>query len=157
MRRAVRYWLVGDSAGRDHAGDASDFWTPDETGLPSPANRLLELTGWSIATFLATFCPRVNLWSNPNRIWVDEGRAAAARVSSQSLADGSIGVVILGARAAAMFGFNANEELEWRGRFAFVPHPSGQSRYWTTEHRQQGRAFFASLLSPQLPSRAARE
>lgn len=153
----MRYWLVGDSSGRCDR-DAVDTWTPDETGMPTPANRLLELTGWSIATFLATFCPRINLWSNPKRAWVDEGRAAAARVSSKSLADGSSGVVILGVRAAAMFELQPNELFEWHGRFAFVPHPSAQSKLWTPEHRATGRAFFQRLLSPpQASARSARD
>lgn len=149
----ARYWLVGDYPSREAIATPESWLTPDETGLPNPANRLLDLTGWTLPVFLATFKPRVNLWANPNRIWVAEGRAQAARMAEQSLKDGSDGVIVLGSLAARMFDLHAEEEMEWHGRFAFVPHPAGQSRYWTPEHRELARAFFGSLLRAPRASR----
>lgn len=149
MGQAARYWLIGDSCGREDLDNPERWLTPDASGLPTPANRLLDLTGWTISTFLATFSPRTNLWSNPHRVWVAEGRAQAARIAEQSLKDGSDGVIVLGSLAARMFDLQAEEAMEWRGRFAFVPHPALQSKQWLSpERRERGRAFFASLLHP---------
>ncbi|MEQ1891072.1 MAG: hypothetical protein ABL998_00900 [Planctomycetota bacterium] len=141
-----RYWLIGDAPSILELEKPELWWRPDSSGLPSPANRLLDITGWTISTFLATFNPRTNLWANPHRVWVNEGRAQAARMAEQSLKDGSDGVIVLGSLAARMFDLQAEEAMEWRGRFAFVPHPALQSKQWSPERREQGRAFFASLL-----------
>lgn len=148
----ARYWLVGDAPPRD--AEVPDAWlTPDDSGLPTPANRLLEITGWSASVFLSTLRPRVNLWSNPNRIWKADGQAHAAKIARASLADGSAGVIILGVLAARMFDLHAGEAMEWHGRFAFVPHPAGHSRDWTAENKRRAREFFAAALTEARASR----
>ena len=149
----MTYWLVGDAPTRETLATPESWLTPDASGRPSPANRLLALTGWTLQVFLRTFAPRRNLWVNPNRVWTAEGRAQAAKIVTQSFNDGSDGVVVLGMRAASMFDLDANEPMTWRGRFAFVPHTAKQSQFWTPEHRAQALAFFGGLLKRSAPRR----
>lgn len=143
----ARYYLVGDAPPQDEV-ETPDLWlTPDESGRRTPANRMLELTGWTLAVFLETFTPRTYLWKGRHWMWVREGRARAGKIAEASGADGSAGVVILGDRAAQMFDMHAEEPLTWCGRFAVVPHTSWQNgAYWTPERAARAREFFASLL-----------
>lgn len=131
-------WLIGEAP----TIGCADSLTPDETGLPRSANRLLAITGWTLDEFLSVFDHRANLWRHPKQIWMDEGRRHAAEIAEES---GDARVVVLGARAAAAFGLT--EPFEWVGRFALCPHMAGKSWcFWNTPTAQsRAQAFFAEV------------
>jgi len=156
----LAYWLIGE-APNDATINRPDLWlTPDESGVMHSANRLLELTGWTRAQFLAIFTTRTNVWAHPRRIWLQEGHCIAAKIAERSSKAGARGVVILGVHAAEAFGLAGETPFEWVGRYAVIPHPSGRCRYWNTPNaKERAREFFAAILASELDSanRAAPE
>lgn len=142
----MSYWLVGEAPNRATVGRPDLWLRPDSTTIPHAANRLLALTGWNLRTFLRVFPTRTNVWEKPIHLWIDVGRERARKIAEESLADGSAGVVILGAKAADVFGVGGEPYFEWVGRFVCVPHPSGRCRIWNQDGvRERAREFFEGL------------
>ncbi len=137
-------WLVGEAPDRDTV-NRPDLWLlPDDSGMPTKANQLLERTGWSIETFLEVFSRRTHVWRVPNPMFPQQGRENAARIARES---NGARIVIFGGRAAAAFGLRDEPPFQWMGRYALVPYPSGRCRDWISlEARSRARDFFDTLV-----------
>lgn len=146
----MSYFLVGEAPNQAMVGRPQLWLLPDRTGLRHTANRLLELTRWSLDQYLRIFEHRTNLWPLPNRLWLIDGRAHAAAIMRQAAGAEADGVVLLGARVAECFGLFAWPRFEWCGRFtrpvAVIPHPSGRCRFWNDPgSRPRAVQFFDTL------------
>jgi len=147
----MAFWLIGEAPNPPTVGHPDLWLLPDGSGLPHTANRLLALTGWSLEQYLQVFDHRTNLWNSPANVWIYNGRRRAEKIVSESAADGSLGVVVLGTKAAHAFGFEDVEPLTWYDRFALVPHPSGRCRFWgSPDNRAAARFFFDGVMERAL-------
>lgn len=142
----MAYWLVGE-APTTTVEQPEAVLTPDDTGRPSLANRLLQMTGWTIGEFKAVFDVRRTVWKRPWPLWLDEGRQRAASIGEDARV--AIGVVVVGQMAAAAFGLAGESPFEWAGKYAVVPHPCPTriARTWNVPGtREKAQAFFAQIL-----------
>lgn len=148
------YWLVGEAPAREHVDNPEIGLTPDGTGMPNLANRLLDLTGWTIGQFVAIFEVRTTVWKRAWPMWLDEGRKRAAAIGEA--AKGSEGVVLVGHMAAEAFGLQT-DPFEWCGRYACVPNPAPTrlARYMKVPGMQEkAREFFGGIMATWKASRA---
>lgn len=149
----MSYWLVGESPHPATVGRPDLWLTPDESGLPHTANRLLRLTGWTLDLFLQIFDRRTNVWTSPIHRWFADGRRNAARIAEEVCHDAEAqGVVVLGAKAARAFNLGDDEPLEWIGSYVFVPHPSGRCQFWNEPgNRAAAEGFFGEIARSSNP------
>lgn len=152
------FWLVGDAPHTPAIGNPELAMTPDDSGVPYTPNRLLEVTTWTIDVFCRVFTTRTTVWDHPQRIWMPRGRERAATIGLKSRADGSLGVVLVGAETAKAFNLADETPFEWIGRYAVVPHPTGKCRQWNPPDpsarasiRERARAFFEDLRCAVFP------
>lgn len=138
------YWLVGDAPIAATAAHPELWMTPDDTGIPHVANRLLSFTGWTMDVYMRVFVRRTHVWRQPRPMWIDQGRERARLIAEESV--GSSGVVIIGEHAAMAFRMEHDRLLEWVGRFVRVPTPHGMCSFWSeVDAHERARAFFESL------------
>lgn len=152
----MAYWLVGDApekeTGPSNATRVTEIGgfdraertlTPDDTGLPNLANRLLNLSGWTIGEFLSIFEVRTTVWKKPWPKWICEGRH---RKIAEEAKDAD-GVVLVGHLCAEAFGVPM-DPFEWHGKYAVVPNPAPTrlTRYWNAPGmKDRARGFFDGL------------
>lgn len=151
----MAYWLVGEVPSKEPGATQATALTPDETGLPSPPNRLLSMTGWTIGEFLDVFRVRTTVWKQPWPQWMDEGRRRAAQIAEEAI--GAEGIVVVGHNAAAAFCLDGQDLFEWLGRYAVIPSPAPTrlARYWRVPGmRERAQGFFAGILERHRQSRA---
>jgi hypothetical protein len=142
----VSFWLVGEAPTPETVGHPELWLLPDDSGIPHSANKLFSLTGWSRRLYVAIFDHRTTVWQHPQRIWIDEGRRKAAKIAEESMKAGTLGVLILGNKAAEAFWMAEEEPLVWVGRFCVIPHPSGRCRFWSQPGaHERARVFFKEL------------
>lgn len=149
MVEPLSYWLIGETPNEATVNQPELWLTPTESGnMLETANHLLNLTGWTRDQFLDVFPVRVYVWPNPRWVWMDAGHRSATKIMERSETAGASGLVILGARAAEVFGLAGEEPFEWIGRYVLVPHPSARCSYWKTvpEAKARARDFFSRLL-----------
>lgn len=152
----MTYWLVAESPTEETRDNPERALTPDDTGIPNLANRLLNLTGWTIGEFLSVFSNRRTVWKRPRPLWIDEGRKSAALISEA--AKGADGVVVMGHMAVAAFGLEGESPFEWIGKYASIPnpYPAMIGRYWNIQGmREKARGFFSGILEQHRSSQAA--
>jgi len=165
----LSFYLIGEAPNPATVGRSRLWLVPDSTGIPHSANRLRDFAGLTTREFLRLFPWRTNLWLVPGPPFpAAVARARGRDLLRQAEAYGALGVVVLGAHAAAVFGLDIVEPLAWsrtlissardgaevgpspRVRAAHVPHPSGRNPWWNEDlHRVRARAFFAALVDEQ--------
>lgn len=150
------YWLVGEAPTKQTVDNPEAMLTPDDTGMPNLANRLLDLTGWTIGQFVSVFDVRTTVWKRHWPMWLDEGRQNASVIGEA--AKGAPGVVLVGQMAAAAFGLDGEALFEWFGRYSVIPNPAPTRlmRYRNIPGlREKARDFFDQILKRhhELPKR----
>lgn len=139
----MSFWLVGEAP----TPRVPIPMTPDDTGIPHAANRLLTITGWSCDEFCRIFSVRTTVWNNPTRLWMEVGRTAAAKLVERGRSSGAQGIAIMGPRAAEAFQMDDFEPFSWVGLLAVIPCPAARTKWWYSrpDSREVAQSFFQEI------------
>jgi uracil-DNA glycosylase len=117
----------------------------------TPGRRLANLCGLTLDEFLSIFDTINVLERFPGKqgkgdsFPIEEARLHAAEIDVEKYDL----VLLAGKNVAAAFGWVDAQYMEWRERFAVIPHPSGVNRWWNNPRNMESmRRFMRSLFLP---------